>query len=314
MSVDWETIKNNGPYITVNPDIGYKSQPRALNAINTSGWESTPSINWQGNILTYSYSPVDQNYLIMYDQSRISGPFLSGFADPDVYPGCENRQEIYIAVNKNDAWNIYNAGNEINDPLSSQFAQQLNDSKEQFYFVRRQGNQQGIYFCHCLNGVIDGPTLLPVPINPVDLTNNPTCNPFLSSSNTLVFDNGQTLYFSQKISGESTNEYFPPTTNEIIDLISSGVAITEPWLAPDGNQLLLTAFNQIIAVFYLQEPTSSTNPTYVMASIEDAPYHSSVGNATMDKFGNIYFSYIFKRMNDDGFYEYDSDIYVLEKE
>ena len=72
MSDDWNTIKENGPYIIVNEIMGYKNKAIKLTDLNTNGWESTPSINWYGDILTYSYSPVDQYHLKNYNQIRVA--------------------------------------------------------------------------------------------------------------------------------------------------------------------------------------------------------------------------------------------------
>ena len=107
--------------------------------------------------------------------------------------------------------------------------------------------------------------------------------------------------------------YSEPTTNEVLDLISNGVNLTEPWLSPDGNKIIFTAINGIIAFFNLNQPTSDVNPNYLIVADSNSPYNAGIGNATLDKNGNIYFSYIYQRLNEQNVYEFDSDIFVLEK-
>lgn len=307
MSNDWNTIKENGPNLVVNETLGYKPIATSLTEINTSGWESTPSINWYGNVLSYSYSPVDQFYLKNTNTIRLSGSYLSGFSSNESYS--PTRQEIYLAEKKDNVWLIKNAGSPVNDPTKSQFAQQLVETRNLFYFVSKTNTTQGIYSCTCKQNTIIGPTLLPNQINFDDLTNNPYNNPFLSNSGILVYDDGQKIYFSNKI---GDNLYSEPTTNEILDLISTGLNLTEPWLSPDGNQIVFTVANGIIGTFNLNEPTSDINPAFLIA-IEDSDNCAGIGNATLDKNGNIYFSYIYQRLNEQDIYEYDSDIFVVEK-
>ena len=175
------------------------TDPRALAApVNTVGWEDSPFISADGNVLYFGYSPLDLDEL---QQGIVS------VIGPTTAPERPNHHgvhmDIYEARIEDDAWLIDSSSANSSNDLHPEAAIGVNGDQSTMVFGRFVG-EGDLYISEKTGDVWNTPQLLPAPIN----TQCAEDNPHLSRDGLrLYFDSNREDATGTSCTDESTSKH-----------------------------------------------------------------------------------------------------------
>lgn len=305
--IDWSTVKT-ADNVNLVYDKAAWSAPVVLPApVNTLGWEDSVEVNWEGTQLLFTYLRVDVWHDVLYRGTEGYAPRLDTPGRPQ-HPktpvGAEYAADLYLAKRSGTGWAVERLPNSINTPLGLEGCASI--SSDLGWLVFRRSWTEGSVSKHaCFYSKRIGfgwskPMLFPPAVNTPAVGVQAADNPFLHRGE---------VFFEIETPTDRKNFYsipFVPWSNsnpsrKEVPGVNSKDDETQLFISPDSKQLWFTRNSVVIC--RKRENGAVEN---VVFSPSDG-----IGEPTVDKFGNLYFIYVFKA-TENGVDFFDADVIMLQ--
>jgi hypothetical protein len=275
--------------------------------LNTHGWEDSPEVSWDGRSVVFMYSPLDIGLFGQSQRIRTAPPRREF---PMLNSNARYRSDIMRAVLRPDGllWDVVAYPTAINTSAGMEGCAHLATDGRSLLFSRswevKGAPRRALFWSKKFLGTNTWQGSVPLSSQVNDHTTYATAdNPFLTPTK---------LYFEKKTPGaggsfdiysidwplKATSKAVPFTA------INSADFETQIWISPDLQEYWFCR-NHIQICRY--KPGGRVEPVVFALA-------GALGEPSLDKDGNLYFVYVFTKLDPAlNLTVYDSDIVVLKR-